>query len=96
MTFSRSASTPRLLQQQPPRYSDRQQQQSSGAGEFQPKAGAQMGEGSQEGIRDYGRPDKPRAERLPAGAGRLQGTNVPAGAVDGRVATPRKPPEQAQ
>lgn len=45
------------LQQQPPRAMDRQQQQSSGSREFQPKqspvAKQQMGEGSYEGTRDY-------------------------------------------
>lgn len=55
-------STPRLLQQQPPRHSDPQQQQ-AGSSDFQPKAGApkreqqmggqQMGEGSYEATRDY-------------------------------------------
>lgn len=46
----------RILQQQPPRHSDPQQQQ-AGSSEFQPKAGAgkpqQMGEGSYEGSADY-------------------------------------------
>ncbi|MEO6016083.1 MAG: hypothetical protein ABIP46_02425 [Polaromonas sp.] len=45
------------LQQQPQRAVDRQQQQSSGSREFQPKqspaAQQQMGEGSYEGTRDY-------------------------------------------
>jgi hypothetical protein len=48
------------LQQQPRRFSDRQQQQSSGSREFQPrqsKSGdgpsGQMGEGSYEGTRKY-------------------------------------------
>lgn len=60
-----SARLPSAQQQQPKRPMDRQQQQSSGAGEFQPRramqAGAhkegskdkQMGEGSYEGTRDY-------------------------------------------
>jgi hypothetical protein len=50
-------STPRILQQQPQRDSDPQQQQ-AGSNEFQPKPGAQqqqMGEGSYEGTRDYNR-----------------------------------------
>ena len=48
------------LQQQPRRFSDRQQQQSSGSREFQPRQSqpgdgpsAQMGEGSYEGTRKY-------------------------------------------
>ncbi len=49
------------LQQQPPRFSDRQQQQSSGSREFQPRQSqqpgdgptGQMGEGSYEGTRKY-------------------------------------------
>jgi hypothetical protein len=52
------------LQQQPRRFSDRQQQQSSGSREFQPRKSqspqpsderpaGQMGEGSYEGARDY-------------------------------------------
>ena len=51
-------SVPRILQQQPERDSDPQQQQ-SGSNEFQPKPGAQsdgkqqMGEGSYEATRDY-------------------------------------------
>jgi hypothetical protein len=49
-------SSPRVMQQQPPRHSDPQQQQAE-ANDFQPKAGAtkpqQMGEGSYEGSRDY-------------------------------------------
>ena len=50
-------SKPRLLQQQPPRHSDPQQQQ-AGSSDFQPKPIAgkqpqQMGEGSYEGTRDY-------------------------------------------
>lgn len=49
-------STPRVLQQQPPRHSDPQQQQ-AGSSDFQPKPAAgkeqQMGEGSYEGSRDY-------------------------------------------
>lgn len=49
-------SKPRILQQQPPRHSDPQQQQ-AGSSEFQPKPSAgkvqQMGEGSYEGTRDY-------------------------------------------
>ncbi|MDB5871887.1 MAG: hypothetical protein JWQ07_1329 [Ramlibacter sp.] len=50
-------STPRILQQQPVRSSDPQQQQ-SGSSDFQPKPAApkgeqQMGEGSYEGTRDY-------------------------------------------
>jgi hypothetical protein len=48
---------PRILQQQPPRDSDPEQQQ-SGSTEFQPKPEAkqgeqQMGEGSYEATRDY-------------------------------------------
>lgn len=47
-------SVPRILQQQPERESDAQQQQ-SGSGDVQPQAdgGQQMGEGSYEGTRDY-------------------------------------------
>ncbi|MBC7471296.1 MAG: hypothetical protein H7322_18400 [Ramlibacter sp.] len=49
-------SKPRILQQQPPRHSDPQQQQ-AGSSDFQPKPVAgtqqQMGEGSYEGSRDY-------------------------------------------
>lgn len=49
-------STPRVLQQQPPRHSDPQQQQ-AGSSDFQPKPAAgkeqQMGEGSYQGSRDY-------------------------------------------
>jgi hypothetical protein len=54
--------TPRILQQQPDRPVDRQQQQSSGSGEFQPKQPSQtkegkrpqqMGEGSYEATADY-------------------------------------------
>lgn len=50
-------SLPRILQQQPRRPGDSQQQQ-SGSNEFQPKPAAQkgeqqMGEGSYEGTRDY-------------------------------------------
>ena len=49
------------LQQQTPRSQNRQQQQSSGSHEFQPRqtqqgggdGGSQMGEGSYEGTRDY-------------------------------------------
>jgi hypothetical protein len=48
------------LQQQPRRFSDRQQQQSSGSREFQPRQSkpgdapaGQMGEGSYEGARKY-------------------------------------------
>lgn len=51
-----SKSKPRILQQQPPRHSDPQQQQ-AGSSDFQPKPAAgtqqQMGEGSYEGTRDY-------------------------------------------
>ena len=36
MTYSRTSTVPRLLQQQPQRPVNRQQQQSSGSGEFQP------------------------------------------------------------
>ncbi len=48
---------PRILQQQPERDSDQEQQQ-SGSSDFQPKAAAekgdkQMGEGSYEATRDY-------------------------------------------
>ena len=45
----------RVLQQQPPRHSDPQQQQ-AGSADFQPKPQGkteQMGEGSYEGARDY-------------------------------------------
>jgi hypothetical protein len=57
-----SRSTPRVLQQQPPRQGDPQQQQ-SGSNDFQPKPTAQkreqqIGEGSYEASRDY----KQRAE----------------------------------
>jgi hypothetical protein len=50
-----SKSTPRILQQQPARQSDTQQQQ-SGSNDFQPKPGAQnkqqqMGEGSYEAMK---------------------------------------------
>jgi len=50
-------SLPRILQQQPARESNQQQQQ-SGSNDFQPKPGApkgqqQMGEGSYEATRDY-------------------------------------------
>lgn len=49
-------SSPRILQQQPPRHSDPQQQQ-AGSSDFQPKPAAgkqeQMGEGSYEGSRAY-------------------------------------------
>jgi ribosome-binding protein aMBF1 (putative translation factor) len=57
-----SKQTPRILQQQPDRPADRQQQQSSGSGEFQPKQAKdpkeakrpqQMGEGSYEATADY-------------------------------------------
>ena len=52
-------SVPRILQQQPERPGDPQQQQ-SGSNEFQPKPSAQqgdqeMGEGSYEGTREYNR-----------------------------------------
>jgi hypothetical protein len=52
-------SVPRILQQQPQRPGDPQQQQ-SGSNEFQPKPAAQqgeqqMGEGSYEGTREYNR-----------------------------------------
>ena len=52
-----SDKTPRILQQQPERESDLEQQQ-SGSSAFQPKPGAQsgqqdMGEGSYEATRDY-------------------------------------------
>ncbi len=53
--------TPRILQQQPRGDSAAQQQQQSGSNEFQPQAGGgggkpqQMGEGSYEGTREYGR-----------------------------------------
>jgi hypothetical protein len=52
-------SLPRILQQQPQRPRDQQQQQ-SGSNEFQPKPAAQqgdqeMGEGSYEGTREYNR-----------------------------------------
>ena len=52
-----SKSTPRVLQQQPARDSDSEQQQ-SGSNEFQQKPGAQqggqqIGEGSYEATRDY-------------------------------------------
>jgi membrane protein involved in colicin uptake len=48
-------STRRVLQQQPPRHSDPQQQQ-AGSSDFQPKPQGkqqQMGEGSYEGSADY-------------------------------------------
>lgn len=47
-------SSQRVLQQQPPRHSDPQQQQ-AGSTDFQPKPAGQqqMGEGSYEGSRDY-------------------------------------------
>jgi len=50
-------SVPRILQQQPSRRHDMQQQQ-AGSSDFQPKAGQpqreqQMGEGSYEATRDY-------------------------------------------
>ncbi|MEO5671316.1 MAG: hypothetical protein ABIR26_11540 [Ramlibacter sp.] len=52
-----SKSVPHILQQQPARVSDPQQQQ-AGSNDFQPKTGApkgqqQMGEGSYEATRDY-------------------------------------------
>jgi hypothetical protein len=48
-----SKSTPRVLQQQPARDSDSEQQQ-SGSNEFQQKPGGQqIGEGSYEATRDY-------------------------------------------
>ena len=50
-----SKSLPRILQQQPARDSDPQQQQ-AGSNDFQPKPGKgqqQMGEGSYEATRDY-------------------------------------------
>ena len=58
--FNASAPGARL-QQQPRRFSDRQQQQSSGSREFQPRQqsqpgdgpSGQMGEGSYEGTRKY-------------------------------------------
>ena len=54
--MSSNGQTPRILQQQPERETDQQQQQ-SGSSDFQPKPGAQggqqMGEGSYEGSRDY-------------------------------------------
>ncbi len=49
--------TPRILQQQPSRDDDREQQQ-SGSADFQenkPAGKQQMGEGSYEGTRDYDR-----------------------------------------
>jgi hypothetical protein len=55
---SNDKSVPRILQQQPPRDSDPEQQQ-SGSNEFQPKAqearsgGQEIGEGSYEATRDY-------------------------------------------
>ena len=55
---SNDKSVPRILQQQPPRDSDPQQQQ-SGSNDFQPQAAEpkggrrQMGEGSYEATRDY-------------------------------------------
>jgi len=54
-----SNSTPRILQQQPERAGNQEQQQ-SGSNDFQPKPeakkqGQQMGEGSYEGSRDYQR-----------------------------------------
>jgi hypothetical protein len=53
-----SKSVPRILQQQPPRHSDPQQQK-AGSSDFQPKPAAgkkidkQIGEGSYEATRDY-------------------------------------------
>lgn len=52
-----SDKTPRILQQQPERDTDLEQQQ-SGSSDFQPKPGArsgqqEMGEGSYEATRDY-------------------------------------------
>jgi hypothetical protein len=57
--MSSNNSVPRILQQQPERPGDPQQQQ-SGSNEFQPKPAAQqgdqeMGEGSYEGTREYNR-----------------------------------------
>jgi hypothetical protein len=55
---SNDKSVPRILQQQPPRDSDPQQQQ-SGSNDFQPQAAEpkkgerQIGEGSYEATRDY-------------------------------------------
>lgn len=52
--MSPSKSTPGVLQQQPRRESDPQQQQQSGSSQPQGKGtGQQMGEGSYEGTRDY-------------------------------------------
>jgi hypothetical protein len=53
-----SDKTPRILQQQPERDTDLEQQQQSGSSDFQPKPEAQsgqqeMGEGSYEATRDY-------------------------------------------
>ncbi len=55
--MSSDKSVPRILQQQPERDSDPQQQR-SGSSDLQPRAGAdagqqQMGEGSYEATRDY-------------------------------------------
>ena len=58
-----SNQTPRILQQQPQRESDREQQQ-QGSTDFQgkkPAAKEQMGEGSYEGTRDY---DQRQAEYM--------------------------------
>ena len=55
--MSADHSVPRILQQQPDRDSDPQQQQ-SGSSDFQPKPAAQqgdIGEGSYEATRDYQR-----------------------------------------
>ena len=76
-------SKPRLLQQQPPRHSDPQQQ--AGSSDFQPKPSAgkqpqQMGEGSYEGTRDY----KERTEEY------LKKANVDA---DAAAAKPRSAEE---
>jgi hypothetical protein len=53
--MSSDKSVPRILQQQPEREADPQQQQ-SGSSDFQPQAAGgkqQMGEGSYEGTREY-------------------------------------------
>jgi hypothetical protein len=53
--MSSDKSVPRILQQQPEREGDPQQQQ-SGSSDFQPQAAGgkqQMGEGSYEGTREY-------------------------------------------
>jgi hypothetical protein len=67
-----NSSVPRILQQQPQRPGDPQQQQ-SGSNEFQPKPGAQqgdqeMGEGSYEGTREYNRRTQEYLKKADVGA----------------------------